>query len=91
MAFYSDYMEVGVRELKAKLSEFIGRAAQGEMVVVTDRGRPVAQLGPLAGHSAVEQGIEEGWIEPPKRTGLGPVKRFGADRSSLEVLDEDRG
>ncbi len=84
-------MEVGVRELKAKLSEFIGRAAKGEMVVVTDRGRPVAQLGPLAGHSAVERGIEEGWVEPPKRAGLGPAKRYRADQSSLDVLDEDRG
>lgn len=84
-------MEVGVRELKAKLSEFIGRAAKGESVIVTDRGRPVAQLGPLSGYSAVERGIEEGWIEPPKRVGLTPVKRFLADQPVLDVLGEDRG
>ena len=35
-------MNVGVRELKAKLSEYLGRAASGEEVVVTDRGRMVA-------------------------------------------------
>lgn len=86
-----DYMQVGVRELKAKLSEFIGRAAKGESVIVTDRGRPVAQLGPLTGYSAVEQGIEEGWIEPPNRVGLAPVRRFLADQPVLDVLDEDRG
>ena len=83
-------MEVGVRELKAKLSEFIGRAAKGEPVVVTDRGRPVAQIGPLTGYSAVERGIEEGWIEPPKRAGLAPAQRFRADQSVLDVIDEDR-
>ncbi len=84
-------MQVGVRELKAKLSEFIGLAAKGESVVVTDRGRPVAQLGPLTGFSAVERGIDEGWIEPPKRVGLAPAPRFRAERSVLDVLDEDRG
>ncbi len=84
-------MEVGVRELKAKLSEYIGRAAAGEVVIVTDRGRPVAQLTPLAGSSAVERGIEEGWIEPPKRAGLAPIERFVARQSVLDVLDEDRG
>lgn len=88
---YSDYMQVGVRELKAKLSQFIGRAAKGESVIVTDRGRPVAQLGPLTGYSAVERGIEEGWIEPPKRIGLAQVRRFLADQPVLDVLDEDRG
>ena len=77
--------------MKAKLSEFIAKAAKGESVIVTDRGRPVAQLGPLTGYSAVERGIEEGWIEPPKRVGLAPVKRFVADQPVLEVLDEDRG
>ncbi len=80
-----------MRELKAKLSEFIGRAAGGELVVVTDRGRPVAQLGPLPGHSALERGLEEGWIEPPRRSGLAPAPRFTANRPVLDALDEDRG
>ncbi|MCY4193218.1 MAG: type II toxin-antitoxin system prevent-host-death family antitoxin [bacterium] len=84
-------MDVGVRELKAKLSEYIGRAAAGEVVIVTDRGRPVAQLAPLAGFSAVARGIEEGWIEPPKRAGLAPIERFVARQSVLDVLHEDRG
>ena len=84
-------MEVGVRELKARLSEFIAKAAAGESVIVTDRGRPVAQIGPLSGYSAVERGIMEGWIEPPKRTGLAPTRRFVADRPVLDSLDEDRG
>lgn len=43
-------LQVGVRALKARLSEFIRRAADGETIVVTERGRPVAQL--TAHHSA---------------------------------------
>jgi antitoxin (DNA-binding transcriptional repressor) of toxin-antitoxin stability system len=35
---------VGVRDLKNRLSEFLRRVADGERIVVTDRGRPVAVL-----------------------------------------------
>ncbi len=84
-------MEVGIRELKAKLSVYVRRAAAGERIVVTDRGKPVARLTPLAQPTEVEQGIEEGWIEPPTRARLGPVDRVTSNLSVLEVLDEDRG
>jgi prevent-host-death family protein len=36
----------GVRELKAHLSGFLRDVARGEVVLVTDRGRVVAQLRP---------------------------------------------
>jgi len=39
-------LQVGIRALKARLSEFVRRAADGETIVVTERGRPVAELVP---------------------------------------------
>ena len=84
-------MEVGIRELKAHLSELIGQASAGESIVVTDRGRPVARLVPFSADSAVDRGIDEGWIEAPRRTGLGPFDRRRSLTSVLEVLGEDRG
>ena len=60
-------MAVGIRELKAKLSEYVSRAANGEQIVVTDRGRPVARLVGLEGTSMIDRGIEEGWITPASR------------------------
>ena len=39
---------VGVRGLQQNASEIIRRAAAGEVVEVTDRGRPVARLVPYA-------------------------------------------
>lgn len=39
---------VGIKELKARLSEFVERAREGERFVVTDRGEPVAELSPLS-------------------------------------------
>lgn len=38
--------QVGIAELKARLSEYLARVQAGEEVVVADRGRPVARLIP---------------------------------------------
>lgn len=38
---------VGIRELKANLSRYVARARAGERIIVTDRGRQVAELAPL--------------------------------------------
>lgn len=38
---------VGMRALKQNASQVVARAAAGEVVTITDRGRPVAQLVPL--------------------------------------------
>jgi antitoxin (DNA-binding transcriptional repressor) of toxin-antitoxin stability system len=39
---------VGIKRLKSKLSEYIRLAAAGETVLIADRDRVVAELGPLA-------------------------------------------
>jgi prevent-host-death family protein len=38
---------VGVRELRQQASELLRRVQSGEAIEITDRGRPVAVLGPL--------------------------------------------
>ena len=83
--------DVGIRELKAKLSEYVNRAASGEQIVVTSRGKPVARLVGIEGMPMIERGIKEGWVTPASRTGLEPPSPFPARRSIAEVLDEDRG
>lgn len=60
LCVYSDYMEVGIRELKAHLSEYVDKAVKGEVIVVTRRGKSVARLTGLTGMSMIEQGIREG-------------------------------
>ena len=85
-------MDVGLRELKQNLSEYLHRAERGEIIRVTERGVPMAQLGPLPGSGRLAQGIKEGWIRPPKRTGpLQPFAGLASDVSVMEALDEDRG
>jgi prevent-host-death family protein len=38
---------VGVRELRQQASELLRQVARGETIEITDRGRPVALLGPV--------------------------------------------
>jgi antitoxin (DNA-binding transcriptional repressor) of toxin-antitoxin stability system len=62
---------VGIKVLKNKLSEYVRLAASGESVLVTDRDRVVAQLGPPPPHRAenvadavLAQAVREGLITP---------------------------
>lgn len=83
-------MDVAVRELKAKLSAYLQRAAAGERITVTDRGRPVAVLGPLVGGVDLEAAAEAGWLTPARASGLVPIRRHRASRSVEDALAEDR-
>jgi hypothetical protein len=58
---------VGIRELRQNASQVVARAAAGEVITITDRGRPVAQMSPLA-NSSIERLRERGLITPPTRT-----------------------
>ncbi|MEZ5144583.1 MAG: type II toxin-antitoxin system prevent-host-death family antitoxin [Acidimicrobiales bacterium] len=84
-------MDVAIRELKAKLSAYVQRAAAGEHITVTDRGRPVAVLGPPIGRVDLDAAAAAGWLVPATARGLQPVRRRPPRRSVAEVLDEDRG
>jgi prevent-host-death family protein len=46
---------VGVRELRQRASELLRRVEGGETIEITDRGRPVALLGPLPSGSPLER------------------------------------
>ena len=83
-------MDVGVRELKQHLSEYLNLAEQGEMIRVTDRGRPKAMLVPLPGRLRLEEGVAEGWIRRGSSTPLAPIRRVAGKRRVLDALGEDR-
>lgn len=83
--------DVGVRQLKENLAEYLDRAERGEIVRVTDRGRPKALIGPVPGEGRIEQGVDEGWIAPARESGLRPITRWKSQRPVLDVLAEDRG
>jgi antitoxin (DNA-binding transcriptional repressor) of toxin-antitoxin stability system len=90
---------VGLKVLKNRLSEYVRLAAQGETVLVTDRDRVVAELGPprqerspLLADALLADAVRHGWIVPPALSGgeappRAPVMRL---RELLRELREDR-
>ena len=48
---------VGVRDLKACLSEYLRRVREGQVVVITDHGKPVGRI--IPDHTSVEESARE--------------------------------
>ncbi len=83
-------MDVGIRELKERLSELLERASRGEVIRVTDRGRPKAILAPIPGRSMLEEGVAAKWIRAGREDAPAPVQRQKSPRTVIGVLREDR-
>jgi prevent-host-death family protein len=60
-------MDVAVSDFRAHLSEWLERAREGEEVVVTDRGVPVARLLGITASATLERLADEGVIGRPER------------------------
>jgi prevent-host-death family protein len=57
---------IGIRALKQNASAVIAQVVAGDTVTVTDRGRPVAQIGRVA-DSPLERLLASGRARPAKR------------------------
>lgn len=58
--------QIGMRELRHRLREYLARVEAGEGFEVTVFGRPVAQLRPVnGGRPTLAQLIAEGRVTPP--------------------------
>src|SRR5260370_38327995 len=75
---------VGIKLLKNKLSEYIRLAAGGETVLVTDRDRLVAELGPpapgrspLVSDALLLDAVRQGWISLLQRSSAMTLPSFG--------------
>jgi prevent-host-death family protein len=55
---------IGVRQLRQYASRWLARVKAGESFVVTDRGRPVARLSPVAELGGYERLLADGRIAP---------------------------
>jgi prevent-host-death family protein len=64
---YNGCMDVAVSDLRAHLSQWLERAKEGEEVVVTDRGVPVARLLGIGASPTLERLAAEGVIGRPPR------------------------
>ena len=91
--------KVGLRELKNSLSEYVARVRNGASVLVTDRGKPVAELRPVSKgngrfmRTSMEDLARTGVLtrgKPNQRKLYPSLPRVGK-RSAAELLNEERG
>ena len=84
---------VGVAELRQNLSVYLRRVGKGERLVVTDRNRPVAELGPAPSTGTdLDRLIAEGRVSRPLRSGLPESLELTGDPKALSrALDDIRG
>ena len=86
---------VGIKALNSRLSEYVRLAASGETILVTDRDRVVAELGPLRetrspvfADAFLADAVRSGVLTPPALTGTGPPPRPAPVACLDEILDE---
>ena len=91
---------VGIRDLKSRLSEYLRRVQDGETILVTDRGRVVAEIRE-PGSGAVS-GLPPGIWDLARRGELRPgtvneaalypqLPRLAADGTAAKLLEAERG
>ena len=86
---------VGIKALNNRLSEYVRLAASGETILVTDRDRVVAELGPLResrspvlADAFLAEAVRSGVLAPPALTGSGPPPKPAPVAGLDEVLAE---
>jgi prevent-host-death family protein len=86
-------MDVAVTDLRAHLSDWLGRVRDGQEIVVTDRGIPVARVVGLGSTAMLERLTDAGLIARPARptrpTAVG-ARRPRARRPVADLVSEQR-
>lgn len=84
-------VEVGVRDLKNKLSRYLDDVANGTEVTVTDRGRPVARLVRVdAALDHLSDLIAAGVVQPAQTRTRRLPRRITAAGSVSELVADQR-
>ncbi len=82
-------MDVGVRELRDGLSRHLAEVRSGRTVTITDHGRPIARIVPIAAPSPLERLVASGRVQPARRR-KGKAPEPVAARASVSDLVADQ-
>lgn len=83
---------VGVRELRQNLSKYLRQVIAGETFRVTDRGHPVASLGPAGEAGLVDRLVARGRLRSARLDllDLGPPPEMPTELPISQALQEQR-
>ncbi len=85
-------MQVGVRQLRDELRKWLEAVRQGDEVIVTERGKPIARLIGASTPPPLERLIADGIVTPaerPRRPSRAH-RRVKAKRSVSELVARQR-
>lgn len=90
--------KVGSRELKNRLGRYLRAVRNGHTLLITDRGKPVAELGPTrepaSTNKILQARLEELEAEGLIRLGKKPLPKFRAVKArgkpASQIIIEDR-
>jgi len=90
-----EQVTVGIRELKTRLSHYLGRVKAGATIIVTERGKPIARIVPEGERWAtrLQELMAEGMVDWSGRRlqPMTPVARLRGRTMVSELLLESRG
>ena len=89
---------VGVRELKNRLTQYLRRTKQGEEVIITERGKPIALIQPIESaarpvslEARLARLAAQGFVTLPTRKPLKRVRLVKVSGPPLsQIILEDR-
>lgn len=91
---YTGFMDVPVTELRKHLSAWLDRVGDGDEVVVTDRGVPVARIVGLDTTHTIDELTKQGVIAPPAQSGPRPKasgrRRPRSGRPVADIVSDQR-
>jgi prevent-host-death family protein len=84
--------KAGIRKAKSQLSSYIKKVKQGEIIIITERGVPVARLSPIYEQATADitSLLKEGlavWQKPGSKS---PYKINKVSKTAAEMVSEDR-
>ena len=85
-------VEVGIRALKQNASEVVAKAAAGEIVTITNRGRPVALMTPIP-KSRLQELVDAGLVTAATKDIADlpdPIEGPSMSAVLAEIRDEER-
>jgi len=93
LARRSDPADVGIRELRESMSEYLDRVKKGESLTVTEHGSAVARLVPAGVPIGIDRLVAEGRVVWPsaRPKPRAPRVRLRGRKSAEQLVIEDRG
>jgi prevent-host-death family protein len=84
-------VEIGIRELRGRLSEYLNQVRDGDELTITDRGTAFARIVPITGGRALDRAVAEGLVTlAPRPARTRPALRVESQGGIADLIGDQR-